>query len=209
VLAKLLFVAAIAVTVLSKGWGAGLLLAVIALTGMAAGALMAGVRARNGGDGFWEGFTGFIREEWAVSAAITGTLVLATAGIGLAAKGGVALAGAKATVPNAVKLAAKFTHNKKSSVVVIGKTDGGASTGYVAVAKKSKATYFRMSDTKWVKLRAEYGPEFMWDMNKAFLEQQMAMGKTFKASHAIDTATFSFREEILFLQDNGIIIIQL
>jgi len=82
---------------------------------MAVGALAAGVRARNGGDGFWEGFTGFIREEWAVSAAITGTVVLATAGIGLAAKGGVALAGAskvgagvgvsgsKTQLPNVVK----------------------------------------------------------------------------------------------------------
>jgi len=67
------------------------------------------VRARNGGDGFWEGFTGFIREEWAVSAAITGTVVLAAAGIGLAAKGaiGVAMAGAgkkggKTVLPNAV-----------------------------------------------------------------------------------------------------------
>jgi len=100
---------------LVKTWGkaSGLMLIGATAGGLWAGGTQAGRRARDSGDEYWDGFVGFIREEWAVSAAITGTLVLATAGIGLAAKGGVALAGAskkgggvlgKTVVPNGVKV---------------------------------------------------------------------------------------------------------
>jgi len=53
----------------------------------------AGNRARDSGDDYWDGFTGYITDNWAQSAAISGVLIFAAAGIGMAAKGGFALVG--------------------------------------------------------------------------------------------------------------------
>ncbi|MCL2862080.1 MAG: TNT domain-containing protein, partial [Firmicutes bacterium] len=94
-IAVVLFVAAVAVTIWKGGWGAGLLL--VAMTGVAlgVGGIIAGARARDSGDDFWDSFVGHIQDNWAVSMAIVGVMVVATKGIPLAV-GGVKWA-AKAT----------------------------------------------------------------------------------------------------------------
>jgi len=132
-------------------------------------------------------------------------LSLVSFGIGKAAAW-IAGASTKASgLPSATKLAMKHTHNKKSKIVVLGKFEGGTGSFHM-IAKKKKATYFHMKQKKWAKLYSKHGQEFMWDINQSFLKQQMAIGKTFKASHSISNANKTFLKEIEFLASRGIII---
>ena len=107
-LAKLLFVLAVAVTIMTKGAGAALLVVAMTGFGLGLGGTIAGFRARDGGECFWEGFSDYIRNDWAQSVAISSAIVLTVVGVGLLAKAGIALAGAaktggkKAGVVNAV-----------------------------------------------------------------------------------------------------------
>jgi len=215
-----MFVVAIALVVLTKGILAGLLFVGISRVSLTVGSVVAGRRARDSGGCFNEGFTDHINNNWAMSMAISSLLFMSMIGIGLAVggiigvvaskKGGAVsgVAGAsKSGLPNAAKLAKKYTHNKRSKVVVLGKHDGGASTGYIAVAQKHKATYFSMPDELWNQLFTAHGESFMWSINEAFLTQQMAKGKIFMASHSMVNPTGAFAREILFLQNNTIAII--
>ncbi|MCL2860923.1 MAG: polymorphic toxin-type HINT domain-containing protein, partial [Firmicutes bacterium] len=69
------------------------------LAGMTAASLMivstiAGARARDSGDNFWDGFANHIRDNWAMTLAISGVMIIGMLGIGLAI-GGVAKAAGK------------------------------------------------------------------------------------------------------------------
>jgi len=114
--AVLLFVVALAITIITKGAAAGLLFGLMAVVGLAIGGFVAGLRARDSGDGFWDGFVNHIRDNWAMSVAISSVLSLATLGVG-AAVSGVAGAVAKKkgavinTLPNGVKPAKKSLTN--------------------------------------------------------------------------------------------------
>ncbi|KAF3999095.1 hypothetical protein [Glaciimonas immobilis] len=69
------------------------------------------------------------------------------------------------------------THNAGASEVILGKYVAGSNTSYDAIAKSRGATYFSMSD--WGTVQGQLGAEKMWNINKSFLDQQMAKGKTF------------------------------
>ncbi len=69
------------------------------------------------------------------------------------------------------------THNASSSEVILGKYIAGSPDSYEAVAQSRGATYFSMSD--WGTVQSQMGADNMWNINKAFLEQQMAQGKSF------------------------------
>ena len=77
---------------------------------------------------------------------------------------------------------------------------------YVNVANEQHATYFTLDN--YNSLLKKYGSEFMWAINKQFLEQQLAMGKTFILSHNPYTAEGSFGREVQFLIDHGFSFIQ-
>ena len=102
---------------------------------------------------------------------------------------------AKAITPEA--LARKFTHNPKSSQVMIGKHDFGNATGYVTRAKQLKNTYFAMPPKTWNKLEIVYRDRGgMWQINEAFLNQQIAAGKSFMSSHSVIHSTGFFAQEL-------------
>ena len=69
------------------------------------------------------------------------------------------------------------THNSAASEVILGKYVAGSSTSYEAVAQARGATYFSMTD--WSTVQGQLGAEQMWNINKAFLDQQMSKGKSF------------------------------
>jgi RHS repeat-associated protein len=100
-------------------------------------------------------------------------------------------------------LAKLFTHNDHASEVMIGKWDGGGATSYVAKAGKTH-TYFAMPSKTFTKLSVKLGNKNMWEINQAFLTQQI--GKTFYASHAVTSAIIDsyFWKEIQFLVKSGI-----
>jgi filamentous hemagglutinin len=69
------------------------------------------------------------------------------------------------------------TYNAGASEVVLGRYISGSSSSYEAVAKARGATYFSMSD--WSAVEGQLGADKMWNINKAFLDQQIAQGKRF------------------------------
>lgn len=52
-----------------------------------------------------------------------------------------------------------------------------------------------MSDAEWMALERKYGKEYMWNLNKQFLDSQIDKGKTFVfASNPADATGFMLRE---------------
>ena len=103
-------------------------------------------------------------------------------------------------------LARLGTHNPESSKVMLGKFEDGGATSYIARAG-NEFTYFYLQE--WDAISQIVGKDNMWLINKAFLNQQIALGKTFYASHSIVNATGYFFYEITHLFENGLGIIQL
>jgi len=102
------------------------------------------------------------------------------------------------------KIAIKYSHNKGSDKVMLGKFDDGGSTSYIQLAKDTGSTYFAMPTKVWNKLALKYGDD-MWKINEAFLNQQISAGKMFLSSHNALTATNYFFEEITYLANFKII----
>jgi len=108
-----LAIGAIALAVATKGWALAILVPVGIALGLAVGGFVAGLRARDNGDSFWDGFAYFIRFDWAMTVAISSVLFAVTMGIGAGVSGmgsiGVSKAAAAkkggviAGLPNAVK----------------------------------------------------------------------------------------------------------
>jgi filamentous hemagglutinin len=73
--------------------------------------------------------------------------------------------------------AVNSTHNTSASEVILGRYIAGSADSYDEVAKARGATYFSMSD--WNSVQGQLGKENMWEINKAFLDQQIAQGKSF------------------------------
>jgi filamentous hemagglutinin len=69
------------------------------------------------------------------------------------------------------------THNPNSSEVVLGKYIPQDPNSYEVVAQHRNATYFAMPD--WDEVQGLIGADKMWAINQAFLDQQIARGKTF------------------------------
>ena len=80
--------------------------------------------------------------------------------------------------PQMYKLAGETsTHNPQAAEVVLGRYIFGSPQSYEQVARTRGATYFEMGD--WNKAQSIIGPENMWNINKSFLDQQIAQGKSF------------------------------
>ncbi|WP_211467973.1 two-partner secretion domain-containing protein [Collimonas silvisoli] len=95
------------------------------------------------------------------------------------------------------------THNAGASEVVLGKYIAGSNASYDAVAQARGSTYFSMSD--WGAVQGQLGADQMWNINKAFLDQQMAQGKIFlfTANPAIaDIGTYT-NLEFTYLKNSG------
>jgi filamentous hemagglutinin len=73
--------------------------------------------------------------------------------------------------------AVSSTHNATATEVVLGKYIKGSADSYEAVAQSRGATYFSMSD--WSVVEGQLGADQMWNINKAFLDQQISQGKSF------------------------------
>jgi filamentous hemagglutinin len=73
--------------------------------------------------------------------------------------------------------AVSSTHNAGSQEVVLGRYIADSSESYDAIARSRGATYFSVSD--WSAVQGQLGADQMWNINKAFLDQQISQGKTF------------------------------
>ncbi len=100
------------------------------------------------------------------------------------------------------------THNANSTEVILGKYISGSPNSYEAVAEARGATYFSMSD--WNAVSGQLGGEKMWEINKTFLEQQIAQGKKFVFTADPSKAARSSYTlmEYKYLSENGYYFIQ-
>lgn len=190
-----------------------------AISGFVIGGALGGLAAIAGGGSVWKGIL-----EGAVYGAIDGAaLAIVIFGLVTAVKavaavraanaartarsvdvGNAASAENAAVQPDYAEYARQATHNNASDKVVIGKYESGGANCYTTVAEANKATYFSMDN--WDDVANIIGRDNMWNINQAFLQQQVALGKTFYASHSITSATNSFLDEILFLKSLGIMV---
>jgi filamentous hemagglutinin len=99
--------------------------------------------------------------------------------------------------------AVSSTHNASAAEVVLGKYLKDSAESYDAVVKSRGATYFSMSD--WSAVEEYLGANQMWNINKAFLDQQIAQGKTFlfTGNPAATSAGYYTKLEFQHLIDNG------
>ena len=79
---------------------------------------------------------------------------------------------------NYSKLAKFATHNNSSNKVGLGKYIKGSPNSYEALSQKYGYTYFEMETKYWNKMAQALGGN-VWNVNQAFLDQQLALGKTF------------------------------
>lgn len=80
--------------------------------------------------------------------------------------------------PQMYKSAAQTsTHYPESTEVILGKHIKNSPFSYEQIAESRKATYFQMDD--WNGTEKIIGEENMWNINKEFLNQQIAQGKSF------------------------------
>ena len=183
------------------------------------GALLAGFQSSQQGYGFWNGFVNYIRNNWAQEVAITSAIYIVALGLNTLRYSVANAAVTPKTVTNnksaaieAAKngdyeaLARLGTHNPESSKVMLGKFEDGGATSYIARAG-NEFTYFSLPE--WDAISQIIGENDMWLINEAFLNQQIALGETFYASHSIANATGYFFHEINHLSKFGIGIIQL
>lgn len=91
--------------------------------------------------------------------------------------------------------AVSSTHNANASEVVLGKYISGSADSYEAVAQARGSTYFSMSD--WSTVQGQLGKDQMWNINQAFLDQQIAQGKTFLFTSnpaKVDVGSYTYQE---------------
>jgi filamentous hemagglutinin len=103
--------------------------------------------------------------------------------------------------------AVSSTHNSAAMEVILGKYIRGSADSYEAVAQARGATYFSMSD--WNVVESQLGAEQMWNINKSFLNQQMAQGKTFlfTGDPASASAGYFTKLEFQHLKENGYVLV--
>jgi hypothetical protein len=91
--------------------------------------------------------------------------------------------------------------NINSDIVVLGKFNASNLPNYIDVANDLQATYFSLDN--WNAVQALIGEENMWNINAAFLQQQLNSGKSFVLAADPATATGFFAQEVTFLKNNG------
>ena len=95
------------------------------------------------------------------------------------------------------------TVNPNGTEVVLGKYIAGDPASYEQVARSRGATFFEMPD--WAVVEGQIGAPQMWSINSAFLDQQIAAGKSFLFTSnpvKLDPRSFTGRE-LRHLLDNG------
>lgn len=73
--------------------------------------------------------------------------------------------------------ALEFTNYGTTNEVVLGRS----ADNYHLVAKSRNATYFHTTDVRWAQVQAMrgVGTKGMWKINQVFLNNQIALGRTF------------------------------
>lgn len=99
--------------------------------------------------------------------------------------------------------AMEFTHIGTNNEVVIGKQINNSPYSYDIVEKNRGSTYFGTSEARWTEVKNMFGvrEKGMWRINKTFLKQQIATGKSF-----VLTADFHFGflfKEISYIAAKG------
>jgi filamentous hemagglutinin len=91
--------------------------------------------------------------------------------------------------------------------VILGKHIEGSVDSYEAVAQARGATYFSMSD--WSVVQSQLGAEQMWNINKTFLNQQMAQGKAFLFTGDPTSLQAGYFTQLEFshLSENGYVLV--
>lgn len=93
------------------------------------------------------------------------------------------------------------THNPASDQVMLGKFTNNKNENYIEKAESMSMTYFSVSDERWEEINYQYDA---WEINKEFLKQQEAAGKTFYLNDNPNTnLTGSFAKEVLWLREQG------
>ncbi|MDM7944532.1 MAG: hemagglutinin repeat-containing protein, partial [Hydrogenophaga sp.] len=95
------------------------------------------------------------------------------------------------------------TVNPNGTEVVLGKYIAGDPASYEQVARSRGATFFEIPD--WAVVEGQIGAPQMWSINSAFLDQQIAAGKSFLFTSnpvKLDPRSFTGRE-LRHLLDNG------
>lgn len=182
----IVFVAAsIALCVVTGNVPALLATASSVIASLAIGGVIAGYQSTVKGKSFWQGYGRYINHNWAQSVAIASVLLMISIGISsvFAARKKIKL---KRKLRRAVKrrdyayIAKYATHNPDANQVMLGKFMDGGPTSYIARAGDSY-TYYSLKE--YEQIAEIIGEEYMWNINKAFLDQQASLGKAFYSSH--------------------------
>ncbi len=179
-----------AVTVLTCGVGTATLAGAVAV-GAAKGALIGATAGTIVGAGIGYATTGTVE----------GLIEGAAIGFGVGAVVG-AVAGAKAGASSWYNTMAQEFTNVGSNEVVLGR-----SGTYEAVAQSRGSTYFHTTDARWTEVHDMFGvgDKGMWNINKAFLNQQISAGSTFAlANNPAISGGYYFVKEVAYLVSKGI-----
>ena len=98
------------------------------------------------------------------------------------------------------RIAQRATHNPLAKEVVLGKFNE-AGVSYLKVAKARGATFFDIDN--WDDVVKKVGESNVWNINAAFIRQQVAKGKSIIFSHDPGKATGFFLKEVNLLKDLG------
>ena len=84
----------------------------------------------------------------------------------------------------------------------------GRSGTYDQVATQRGSTFFHTSEARWNEVEQMFGvgKKGMWRINQAFLDQQIAAGKSFVlANNPITDGGYYFAKEVAYLTMKGVI----
>lgn len=101
------------------------------------------------------------------------------------------------------KLAKAATKNADKTKVMLGKYDGGGTSGYVSRAG-TDYTYFDIGEDAWSNLESlvNKNSDEMWKINKQFIDNQKSLNREFYFSHDPKFATGTYLREINYLTND-------
>ncbi len=86
---------------------------------------------------------------------------------------------------------------------VLGSFDGGGETSYVKVAENLKANYYSLG-SDWNVINEVMGEDYMWKLNKSFIDQQLARNHTLVLSHnPCGKMSPGFAKEVKYIESLG------
>ena len=138
---------------------------------------------------------------YATTGTLEGAATGAAIGFGAGAVVGAAVGGSVGANSWYNARALEFTNPGSNEVVL------GRSGTYEQVAQSRGSTYFHTSDARWNEVHDMFGvgDKGMWRINKAFLDQQVAAGRTFVLSNnPIVEGGYYLAKEVAYLVSKGI-----